>query len=353
MIKPLTSLRFFFALMVFTSHLGFVQTHSSLYKWIARNVFFEGYLGVSFFFILSGFILTYSYENKILEKEISIKKFYVARFARIYPLHLITLLLILPFFIFKNNFSVLEFLSNLTLTQSFVPLQNFYTSFNAPSWSISDEMFFYLLFPFYLIIFNKKHVFQKFLPILIGVFLLISITLTPETFHKSYFYINPISRSLDFILGILLYKFYKEHSLKIFYTSRKASFMEGFSIIIFLLFFAFHNFVTRGFRFSIYYWIPMCLIIYTFAHQKGFFSKILSASWLVLLGEISFGFYMIHYLVLEYGIWFKETFIITLNDISYTLLLFLITVIISLLSYKLYEKPMNSFVKRKLSTYDS
>ena len=58
MIKPLTSLRFFFAFMVFVSHIGFVNIESPLYHWLKRNVFSEGLLGVSFFFILSGFVIS-------------------------------------------------------------------------------------------------------------------------------------------------------------------------------------------------------------------------------------------------------------------------------------------------------
>ena len=66
MIKPLTSLRFFFALFVFLSHLYFLKA-SEFYIDIFENFFSEGFLGVSFFFILSGFILAYNYEDKILE----------------------------------------------------------------------------------------------------------------------------------------------------------------------------------------------------------------------------------------------------------------------------------------------
>lgn len=68
MIKPLTSLRFFFALCVFVSHLSFLKG-SEYYANIFETIFDEGFLGVSFFFILSGFILAYNYEDKILEKK--------------------------------------------------------------------------------------------------------------------------------------------------------------------------------------------------------------------------------------------------------------------------------------------
>ncbi|HBX61530.1 MAG TPA: acyltransferase, partial [Flavobacteriaceae bacterium] len=52
MLNSLTSLRFFFAFVVFLSHLTFVKTDLAWYNYLKNNVFFEGYLGVGFFFIL-------------------------------------------------------------------------------------------------------------------------------------------------------------------------------------------------------------------------------------------------------------------------------------------------------------
>lgn len=66
MLNSLTSLRFFFALAVFLSHLTFVQTDLKWYNWLKNKVFFEGYVGVGFFFILSGFVLALNYQKKII-----------------------------------------------------------------------------------------------------------------------------------------------------------------------------------------------------------------------------------------------------------------------------------------------
>ena len=119
-------------------------------------------------------------------------------------------------------------------------------------------------------------------------------------------------------------------------------------MLIFLIFFIFHNYFARGFRFSIYYWIPMCLIIYTFVQNKGYISKILSNHILVFLGEISFGFYMIHYLVITYGNMLKNIYFINFNEILLSAIYFITTPLISFLSFIYFEKPMNSFIKKKL-----
>lgn len=86
MINTLTSLRFFFALMVFGAHCYVVDSGFS------THVFKEGFVGVSFFFILSGFIIAYNYQKRMEERKVSKRQFWVARIARIYPLHVLTLL---------------------------------------------------------------------------------------------------------------------------------------------------------------------------------------------------------------------------------------------------------------------
>ncbi|WP_312767477.1 acyltransferase [Epilithonimonas sp.] len=351
MIKPLTSLRFFFAFFVFLSHLSFVKSSNLIFNWFQRNIFFEGYLGVSFFFILSGFVLSYSYETKLKNQKITRRDFYVARLARIYPLHFITLFLAIPIVYLNshNSLHIWSFLANLFLVQSFIPKEFFYFGFNAPAWSISDEMFFYLIFPFIILLLDKlkwmKAIFYIFIPLI----LIPGIILIPKNYQKAIFYVNPVIRSLDFILGILLYTLFKNKKFTDYFsTFKRASILEILSLLVFFIFFIFHNFLNRGFRFSIYYWIPMCVIIYTFAQNKGFLSKLLSNKTLVFLGEISFGFYMVHYLVITFGNVLRDKYFVNINEIVLCSIYFIITLILSYLSFIYFEKPMNTFIKKKL-----
>ena len=86
MIDTLTSLRFIFAIMVFSAHCYVIDS-------FFNTLFFkEGFVGVSFFFVLSGFIIAYNYQKKLSESKISKRTFWVARIARVYPLHWLTLL---------------------------------------------------------------------------------------------------------------------------------------------------------------------------------------------------------------------------------------------------------------------
>ncbi len=80
-------MRFIFALMVFAAHCYVIDPRFSHF------VYKEGFVGVSFFFVLSGFIIAYNYQRKIQQKTVTKREFWIARFARVYPLHLATLLL--------------------------------------------------------------------------------------------------------------------------------------------------------------------------------------------------------------------------------------------------------------------
>lgn len=353
MIKPLTSLRFVFALMVFLSHLWFLQDESPFYRQLYDDIFYEGYIGVSFFFILSGFVLGYSYHDKILSGEVKFSQFWLARFARIYPLHLLTLLIAIPLS-FKGDATewINRFVLNIFLIQSFVPSDDIYFYFNSVSWSISDEWFFYVMFPFLIFLMLRRR-YLKFLPILI-LMIPVSLLLVKESYHEKYFYINPLLRIGDFIIGKLLYRVYrKRKDIEILNNRQVANMAEIGSLLFLAVFIYFHNNVPQGFRYSCYYWPPMIMLIYTFAYARGFISDMLSNSTMVFLGEISFGFYMVHMLVLRYYQYLpgKVSFLQALLPINHNaaFIIFGISLTLSIVIYKFYEMPANRFIKQKLS----
>ncbi len=142
-IKPLTSVRVFAALYVAAYHL--VHPFS---QWGPLGTFFSaGYTAVSFFFVLSGFILTYTYGADFEAGRADRKRFWIARFARIYPVYLVCTLF--AGYVcraqFRPAFHALAFVSDLVMLQSWsVRMSPF---FNVPGWSLSVEAFFYTLFP--------------------------------------------------------------------------------------------------------------------------------------------------------------------------------------------------------------
>ena len=116
-----------------------------------QYVVYLAYFGMSVFFVLSGFVIFYNYSGKFHRGTWArdTYEFAVARFARLFPLYAVFLLLSLqyipsPTFLDKTGgFEAVAFGSYLTLTQSWFNLQSI--TF-APAWSISTECFFYLCF---------------------------------------------------------------------------------------------------------------------------------------------------------------------------------------------------------------
>ena len=150
----LTSLRFFAALHVVIFHLYTMHVTSGP-MWY-RKLSSIGYVGVGLFFVLSGFILVYTYAGRSW----TVASFWRARFARIYPAYLFCLLVTAPSFFYAvvvlndtNLPSFAWFRSHVLLSwilpplllQSWVPQAAL--AWNSPAWSLSDEVFFYAIFP--------------------------------------------------------------------------------------------------------------------------------------------------------------------------------------------------------------
>ena len=150
-LDPLTGVRFFLAL-------GVVLFHFQLYWTLpaeSAGLLNRARLGVDVFFILSGFILTHVYLQG--ERAPRYRRFLAARFARIYPAHLIILLamlglvLIAPVFgvgLEPGRFNPVDFAGTLLLVQAWFPRESM-ALWNGPAWSLSAEWFAYLTFPAY------------------------------------------------------------------------------------------------------------------------------------------------------------------------------------------------------------
>jgi peptidoglycan/LPS O-acetylase OafA/YrhL len=106
-------------------------------------VFAQGSAGVSFFFILSGFVLTWS-----ARPNDTARAFWRRRFAKIYPNHFVTFLGAAGILILKGlGIGVLAAVANLLLIQAWIPSASIYFGMNTPSWSLACEAFFYAMFP--------------------------------------------------------------------------------------------------------------------------------------------------------------------------------------------------------------
>ena len=143
-LNSLTSLRFFAALAVVFYHsgAGFASNSRAIPKFV-ENALNNGWLGVPFFFILSGFILAYVYKNARFDG-VTLARFFIARFSRLYPVYLLALLLSIPF---VERFSPALDWPQFLLLQKWWPGSGA-TDWNFVAWTLSVELFFYCLFPF-------------------------------------------------------------------------------------------------------------------------------------------------------------------------------------------------------------
>lgn len=354
MIKPLTSLRFLFAFMVFLLHVCNSPIYNKLdpsVQWLFDRVSKEGYIGVGFFFMLSGFILAHSYKEKLLHSEISKKKFWLTRFARIYPLHLLTLFISIPLVQILWGYQMegieFPFVLNFYLLQSFMlpNAPNWFWWFNTVSWSVSVEAFFYLVFPFLIYFLNRSKALFTYLVVLSCIAIPTLMFLNNGNLREEWFYIHPLFRIVDFLIGILLYEIFLriERSRPIYFTGNT----EVVAVLLFILFFSFHNYVGGVYRFSCYYWIPVAFVILVFSLQKGNISRLLSNRYLVYMGDISFGFYMFHALIIEYGIRLNAYYAVFDNYYFFILFLFFLSIVAGALSHQFFEKPVGKLIVKK------
>jgi peptidoglycan/LPS O-acetylase OafA/YrhL len=179
-------------------HLYFSPIRDSL------AIFGYGFTGVSFFFILSGFVLTWSQRPDAPSKQ-----FWWNRVARIWPLHVLTLILSMWIPLLNapssSGWSALPFV--LTLTQAWIPASGFLNAFNGVSWSLSCEAFFYLLFPLLFRHLNRRRRVTGIAGmIFIGLFIIVSWLSIYTSIQTANYLLGtmPFYRTGEFVLGMCL-----------------------------------------------------------------------------------------------------------------------------------------------------
>jgi peptidoglycan/LPS O-acetylase OafA/YrhL len=303
-IRSLTSLRFFAAIVVVFCHLDILA--NSQVDWVKafyKSWCSEGFIGVTFFFVLSGFILSHANAGRSGQGGIGFRRFLAHRFARIYPLHLLTFILSLPLvWAVRQRLSLGSLtgglLSNLLLLQAYVPVKEVYFSANHPAWSLSVEFFFYALFPF---LFGWRMRSLLALMLLGAGYQLALAYWSEADFVAKHWqhlaYVFPPARLVDFLSGMLLYRL--RGNLRI--TDSTASVLQLLALAALVVQVGFSQGVSMILRSDVYYLPAMCVLVYAFSFDSGILGRRLVNKKLVYLGEISFSLYMVHQLVIRYG----------------------------------------------------
>ncbi|WGT34104.1 acyltransferase family protein [Pseudomonas atacamensis] len=319
-LDALTSLRFFAAAMIVLGH-----THGAFGS-LGLATTLSLAQGVSFFFVLSGFILAYNYPTLATRQETV--HFFKARIARIWPAHIAAIILL---YLLTSGWNlggltylqaIFTALANLFLIQSLIPLRDVFLTFNGVAWSISTEMFFYFSFPLLISSFIPGwKVKLIFLSTVAALFFGFAIAwnvpaddAAPSVSLMGLFYVNPFVRIIEFFAGVLACGVYQKIHSRTKNQSGLLFSAAELLVVVLAVFamwitpklttiFAMHGAIGGAVN---YYLIKsgsflfFAALIVVFALGKGVFSKALSAPFLVLLGEISFSLYLVHMTVFQW-----------------------------------------------------
>jgi peptidoglycan/LPS O-acetylase OafA/YrhL len=368
-LRSLTGLRFVAAFVVFASHL-----QHFLFPEV-RNVPVGG-AAVSFFFVLSGFILTYVYGERLDRQRIP--RFWFTRWARLWPLHFVCFVIAicllgeLPGSDAAGRNSVASGVAQLLMLHSWIPVRYWFTDFNAVSWSISTELFFYLCFPL-LLLGRPTRVWLKLLAAFVLSFACLAWFQYLLNTQSAPVWLDPVAvavafpavRLAEFATGMatcLLMQRLGTSFARAPAGDRRGylrdSLWEILAIVIVLVGWlvtvkwGFIHYLMQSPHFGQLYSIWMrvagglfgyALLIFVFASRRGLIGQIMASRLAVWLGEISFAFYLIHQIVI---IRLER---LALNDVPFAVYAFGLALLASALLYRIVELPSRSAL---LAVYD-
>ena len=350
-LQVLTGLRFVAASVVVANHFWPISTSPHYGPFFLRGAV----TAVTFFFVLSGFILTYVYADTLDNLPIlsGAKTFWHARFARIAPVYYLSLLISLPPILYAVFVSrVSTFNASVILTPLFLQAwwPNVSTSWNAPAWSLSAECFFYLIFPF-LIRFIKK------IPdsaLLLSTYILVSVTalivppsMIPERFlNPSLFWMHfraffPLLHLPSFLFGVAVaraYSHYRKEPLK----HAAALFWLAAAALPLLL--GLRGILPAALSSNLTI-VPLSGALIWLGSQLDGRKMLLSTPLMLLLGEASYALYILHVPLLWWWKWLMTKCALTAwQSIPSAISLFILVNMIAAITFIWFETP----VRRKI-----
>ncbi|RYC40598.1 acyltransferase family protein [Pectobacterium zantedeschiae] len=311
-----------------------------------------GWVSVSFFFILSGFVMNWS--SPSVRNPL---QFYKKRFAKIYPVNIFIIILLL----FTGIISIERvdvWLPNLFLIQTWIPQGDIYIGGNVPSWFLSVIAFLYIIYPFLLKLVKKIPTEYLWISVTLCYLALIVVngaiyTLLPtvpliegwpfEVGEIQWWlsYTFPPTRIFEFTIGMLLSRIILEGKwIPVSVTTSVILTAVTYCIDLFMPFLLSFNLVTL---------IPLTLLIGSLAvsdlQEKRSFLHAKPMQW---LGNISFGFYLIHFLVLRVlNAWTDGAQYHAVNAALLIMLAGGISLTAGWLLYKFIEQPVGNFLTTK------
>ena len=345
-IDQLTGLRFVAALLVFTSHFKWENSWN-----IVGKMAEQGSIGVSFFFVLSGFVISYSYGWRLRSGDISRAKYFSLRFARLWPLHFLTGLPFAAFLVWKGWLSLPNYSVNLLFLQSWVPSTDWHYAYNGPSWSLSNEMFFYTAFIGLVMLGSRQKLWlYGGLVALVASAMALVYTYIPTLnvggnlpLAEWMFYIFPLFRLDEFLLGMIIFDLWRSGTFR-------ASALSYVTIPLLLAAMYFGaRFVAEPLLYHFYYTPFVALLLVSFLDGSSLPIRFFSSRIAVLLGEASFAFYLIHKPLVDIGEKARHKFGLFPSDLVFVIVMLALCIAVGLATHLLIEKPVGRFLRQRIN----
>jgi peptidoglycan/LPS O-acetylase OafA/YrhL len=307
-----------------------------------------GHTGVTMFFVLSGFLISFRYSDKFKNQGLPFGQYMGYRFARIYPLYLLLTIVIL---IWSRNGDIWQWFLNLTLLKGFFDKEKF--TGLAQGWSLTVEECFYLAAPILFGLFQKYGllVVAGLIAVGFGIVFLSQLAGSGSFMATPKFMLNItfFGRCFEFYCGYWLAQKLKEHSIL---KERTGSIFTYSGIVLtagglFLV-----NWVTNN-EFALTSIIPMEIVVnnlalplaitvlyYGLVAEKSLISSLFSSVPVQILGKSSYAFYLIHAGLFAEFIYFHLS--------KNKLIIFLFLNIFAILIYYCLERPANNFIRKWL-----
>ncbi len=357
----LTSLRFFAAALIVHHHTAdfFKFGQDFAHKYLLGQ-------GVTFFFVLSGFILTYNYGHLSgLRNSLS---FFWARVAKVWPAHVFMLLVFLFLWgpVLKTGYAPTagEITTNLLLLQAWNPDPYVYYAFNSVSWTLSVEMFFYLLFPLLIVNFNTNWHWKVYFAVTLALLAIyLGGTMSAEDFNGQEYggvvfwaYVWPPTYLLVFVLGMVAGQALTKYRAVLSESSASGALGVVAVALMLLGSVVMPNAgpVLQGWGVPISptanNWIAMngaapfyAIGLLLIACSNGLVTKALSVRPMVVLGEISFAMYLTHQVAVRV---MNPAWLEALPPAGQAAIYWLFVVAFSYLVWRFVERPCQRLLRR-------
>ena len=288
MIKTLTSWRGIFAICI-------VCFHFKMHAFDQMT-----YAGVTFFFMLSGFLTAYKHRSIN-----SCKQFYWRRIKRIFPLHWLALaaMLLLDLTLIHKFHYGWDLPLHVLLLQSWVPSEAVFYNYSIHSWFLSSLMFCVVSTPLLLKFFSRVGLKLAWGVMLVACVAVAVVNLVAGEQWHSYLYVCPATRLVDYALGMMLGATLRDGVMPSHISKLRATASEMVPLAVLMAFVAFHasgSAIAERLEHSVLWWLPVSMLLVmnvVLNTQEGYIGKILCLKPLLWLGGISFEVYILQKLV--------------------------------------------------------